>query len=59
MIQEESKRLESKCDEALSKLEGEAAQVEALKQALDDQNRQLKEEAVDLARREEQLSRCL
>lgn len=56
-IQEEAEEAASKCGVTLSSLEGDAAEVDALKQGLDRRHRQAEKEAAELAERDQELAR--
>lgn len=56
--QEEAEEAAAKCGVTLSSLEGDAAEVDALKKGLDRRHRQAEKEAAELAVREQDLARC-
>lgn len=56
--QAEAEEAAAKCGATLSSLEGDAAEVDALKKGLDRRHRQAEKEAAELAVREQELTRC-
>lgn len=56
-VQAEAEEAASKCGVTLSSLEGDAAEVDALKKGLDRRHRQAEKQAANLAERDQELAR--